>query len=46
MMMIRKGSKFHYSWLGLVTVHAIESRHTIVVVDTRGRYFRVSGLSL
>lgn len=39
------GQKFNVDRLGEVTVYSIESWHTIVVVDARGKFYRISGLS-
>ena len=40
------GEQFYTDRLGLVTIDRIESAGTIVVRDSRGKYFRVSGLSI
>lgn len=40
----RIGDQFQSPKLGLVTIYDIESAHTIIVVDAKDRYFRVSGL--
>jgi hypothetical protein len=42
---MKVGDKYPSSQLGECTVYAIESAHTIIVVNKAGQYFRVSGLS-
>ncbi len=43
---LRIGGQFNCDRLGLVTIYDVESDHSIVVVDLKGRYYRMSGLCL